>query len=78
MQGWVGVGEVGVDQYISDLHKQSLKTHELAKDMLRSSQKSMKYDCDLCVRKQKKNNVGDLVYLRCNVGKRLKLYGADP
>ena len=31
-------GGVGVDQYVSDLHKQILKTHELARGKLKSSQ----------------------------------------
>ena len=52
-------GEVEVDQYVSDLHQQILKTHELARDNFKkSSKKSMKRDCDLRLREQK-FNVGD-------------------
>ena len=62
-------GEVGVDQYVSDLHKQILKTDELARDKLKSSQKSTKRDCDLRVLEQK-FKVGDLVNWRRKVGKK--------
>ena len=53
-------GELGVDHNVSDLHKQILKTHELDKGRLKSSQKSTKRDCDLRFREQK-FKVGDLV-----------------
>ena len=59
-------------QYRSDLHKQILKTHKLTKDTLRSSQKSMKRDCVL------KLIVGDLVYWRRNVGKKVKSVWRGP
>ena len=57
---------------MSDLHKQILETHEfeLARDKLKSSQKSIKRDCDLRVREQK-FKVGDLVYWRHNAGKKV-------
>ena len=68
-------GEVGVDQYVSDLHKQILKTHELARDKLKSSQKSMKRD--LRVREQK-FKVGDLIYWRRNVVKKVESVWRGP
>ena len=64
-------GEIGVDEYVSDLYEHILKTHEEARDKLKTSQKSMKRDCDLRVREQK-INVGDLVYCRRNIGKRVE------
>ena len=67
--------EVGVDQYVSDLHNQILKTHELARDKLKSSQKSMKRD--LCVRDQK-IKVRYLVYWRRNVVKKVESVWRGP
>ena len=66
-------GEVGVDQYVSDLHKQILKTHELARDKLKSSQKSMKRDF-----REQKFKVGDLVYWRRNVVKKVESVWRGP
>lgn len=72
-------GEVEVDQYVSDLHQQILKTHELARDNFKkSSKKSMKRDCDLRLREQK-FNVGDPWFIGgVTLAKRLNPCGEDP
>ena len=54
-----------------------MKTHELARDKLKSSQKSMKRDCDLRVCEQK-FNVGELVYWERNVGKKVESVWRGP
>jgi hypothetical protein len=69
--------EVEVDRYVRDLEQKVQTAHDIARQKLKSAQKSMKRDHDLKIHTCK-FKVGDLVYWRHNAGKKVESVWKGP
>jgi hypothetical protein len=69
--------EVEVDIYVRDLEQKVQTAHDIARQKVKSAQKSMKRDHDLKIRTCK-FKVEDLVYLRRNAGKKVESVWRGP